>query len=451
MKKTTTRKLTDSGVQKVRCPSDQASLKIRDTVQPGLVLKVDSRGRKSWLFESRHDGRLLASRLGEFPMIGLEEARQLAKTQQTQQEAAATAELCLTLDEFYQHHYWPLIQQQHRAPQNSDSLYRNHIKDPLGALPLDQISAERILSLQQQLQVQKQLQPASVNRTLAVLRAIFEEAIRTHLPKGFENPARSVPKLKMNNEVHHAISEAQMRRLLLELQASPQSEYLLPIIQLLALTGARKREVLDLRWQDIDFEQARWTLPENKSGEKQYKPLSDAALRVLQQQLEHQQQVFAELANSQREKPLTFQGKQRVLPKEDWVFPNPITGQPFGSIYCSWNTARIKAGIPWVRIHDLRHFFATEVINAGHSLYEVKSLLGHAYASTTQRYAHLKQERMLDSVNRITCPTPSGTSARLERLERSCLSAALKNKFQQTLKQKGLSAAAFETLLQRLG
>lgn len=61
MKKTTTRKLTDSGVQKVRCPSDQASLKIRDTVQPGLVLKVDSRGRKSWLFESRHDGRLLAS------------------------------------------------------------------------------------------------------------------------------------------------------------------------------------------------------------------------------------------------------------------------------------------------------------------------------------------------------------------------------------------------------
>ena len=451
MKKTTTRKLTDSGVQKVRCPAGQTCLKIKDTVQPGLVLKVDSSGRKSWLFESRHDGRLHASRLGELPIIGLEEARQLAQQQQTQIELAAPSRTCITLDEFYQNHYWSLIQQLHRAPSSTDSLYRNHIKDPLGALPLDQISAEQILSLQQQLQVQKQLQPASVNRTLAVLRAIFEEAIKTHLPKGFENPARSVPKLKVNNEVQHFISEVQMQRLLHELQTSSQSEYLLPMIKLLALTGARRSEVLHLRWKDIDFEEERWTLPENKSGEKQYKPLSDAALRVLQQQLEHQQQVFAELADSQRAKPFTFQGKQRVLPKEDWVFPSPQTGLPFVTFYKSWNTARTKAGIPWVRIHDLRHFFATEVINAGHSLYEVKSLLGHAYASTTERYAHLKQERMLDSVNRITCPRPSAAAACPKRLPGSDISAALKNKLQQTLKHKGLSAAAFETLLQRLG
>jgi integrase len=69
------------------------------------------------------------------------------------------------------------------------------------------------------------------------------------------------------------------------------------------------------------------------------------------------------------------------------------------SIFNSWNTARTAAGLPEVRVHDLRHSFASFLINAGRSLYEVQKILGHTQIRTTQRYAHLSQETLLDAAN----------------------------------------------------
>jgi site-specific recombinase XerD len=77
-----------------------------------------------------------------------------------------------------------------------------------------------------------------------------------------------------------------------------------------------------------------------------------------------------------------------------YVFTNPRTGKPFSSIFYSWDAARIRAGMPDLRIHDLRHSFASFLVNAGRSLYEVQELLGHADIKTTSRYAHLSRERL---------------------------------------------------------
>ncbi len=82
-----------------------------------------------------------------------------------------------------------------------------------------------------------------------------------------------------------------------------------------------------------------------------------------------------------------------------WVFPNPDTGKPFVSIFYAWNTARKRAGLPDVRIHDLRHSFASFLINAGRSIYEVQKILGHTQIKTTQRYSHLSQETLLAAAN----------------------------------------------------
>ncbi|MBE0505841.1 MAG: site-specific integrase [Marinospirillum sp.] len=90
--------------------------------------------------------------------------------------------------------------------------------------------------------------------------------------------------------------------------------------------------------------------------------------------------------------------------EDDWVFANPRTGKPFNTIYNSWNSARIKAGLADVRIHDLRHNFASQLVNAGRSLYEVQKILGHADAITTQRYAHLSQERLKEAANSVQLP-----------------------------------------------
>lgn len=85
--------------------------------------------------------------------------------------------------------------------------------------------------------------------------------------------------------------------------------------------------------------------------------------------------------------------------ESQYIFGNPRTGKPYVHVWYAWNAARVKAGLPDVRLHDLRHTFASLLINNGRSIYEVQKLLGHTQIKTTQRYAHLTQETLLDASN----------------------------------------------------
>jgi integrase len=85
-----------------------------------------------------------------------------------------------------------------------------------------------------------------------------------------------------------------------------------------------------------------------------------------------------------------------------YVVPNPETLKPFNTISHSWMTARKKAGMPELRMHDLRHSFASFLVNAGRSLYEVQNILGHSQLSMTQRYAHLSQATLLDATDTVS-------------------------------------------------
>ncbi len=89
-------------------------------------------------------------------------------------------------------------------------------------------------------------------------------------------------------------------------------------------------------------------------------------------------------------------GLERVGP---YVFTSPKTGKPFTSIYRTWFVARKRAGLEDVRLHTLRHSFASFLINGGRSIYEVGKLLGHSQISTTMRYAHLSDETLMEAVN----------------------------------------------------
>ena len=84
-----------------------------------------------------------------------------------------------------------------------------------------------------------------------------------------------------------------------------------------------------------------------------------------------------------------------------FIFANEKTGLPFVSIFYSWDAARQRAGLGYVRIHDLRHSFASFLVNAGRSLYEVQEILGHADSRTTTRYAHLSRDRLQEAVESV--------------------------------------------------
>ncbi len=131
----------------------------------------------------------------------------------------------------------------------------------------------------------------------------------------------------------------------------------------LILTGARRNKVLYAKWPHFDFGLMSWIIPLSKSGKTHH----------LQTLLES----IPRMGNS------------------EYVFP----GKPFKNIYQSWNTARINAGLKNVRMHDLRHTFASTLVNAGVPLHNIQLLLGHYNISVTQRYAHLSKDLLTSSAN----------------------------------------------------
>ena len=122
-----------------------------------------------------------------------------------------------------------------------------------------------------------------------------------------------------------------------------------------------------------DFERRLWRIPVTKAGKPRWVPIGDGLMRLMEQ--------------------LPSRGRSR------YVFPNRKTGKPYVSIFHSWDTARRQAGLADVRMHDLRHSFASFLINSGRSLYEVQKLLGHHSIQVTERYSHLAPSTLLDAAN----------------------------------------------------
>ncbi|NBS93194.1 MAG: site-specific integrase, partial [Betaproteobacteria bacterium] len=85
----------------------------------------------------------------------------------------------------------------------------------------------------------------------------------------------------------------------------------------------------------------------------------------------------------------------------DWLLPNPRSGRPLTGVFEVWARVRERAGLPGLRLHDLRHSYASFLVNAGRSLYEVQALLGHANPRTTMRYAHLSQATLRDAADQV--------------------------------------------------
>lgn len=137
------------------------------------------------------------------------------------------------------------------------------------------------------------------------------------------------------------------------------------IIRLLLFTGARKSEILNLTWGEVDLERGRILLPwhRSKTGEKMI-PLNSAAV--------------AEIMRRSRDGP--------------YVFPAARGGGPTVGLYKTWDRVREVAKLDGVRLHDLRHSFASFAAADGASLYLIGKALGHRQASTTERYAHLTDD-----------------------------------------------------------
>jgi integrase len=176
------------------------------------------------------------------------------------------------------------------------------------------------------------------------------------------------------NLVENYMDDEQMKRLLTVLK-SDSNKSVVSIILYLLSTGARLSEVLNARYEFIDIERRVWRVPatNSNSGKVRAVPLNDIALDVL--------------------------SRQDTEGKFEYVFINRKTGMPYTTIQKVWDRLRNAANLGHVRIHDLRHQYASMLVNSGRTLYEVQQILGHSNPKVTQRYSHLSTATLQEAAS----------------------------------------------------
>lgn len=264
----------------------------------------------------------------------------------------------------------PYIRGYKESWETDKSLLKNHLLPVLGKLHLDQITQRQMRTLFSA--HRESHAPGSTNRIIILSRYIFNCAIRWEIPIE-KNPTHGIDLYAENNQRERFLTEEEAKRLFEALETS-SSKMLKWIVSMLLLSGARRNEVLSATWGQFDFENRVWVITKNKNKKKRrFVPLSDGILNLLDQ-------------------------VPRIEGCE-YVFPNMETKQPYKHIFYAWDVVRKRADMPELRMHDLRHSFASFLVNGGRSLYEVQKILGHTQIKTTQRYAHLSPDTLLDAAN----------------------------------------------------
>lgn len=369
-------KLDAAFVKRATCPDDKAKIDYYSDAISGFVLEVRASGNKTY-YQRYTDsfGRLRAQKIGSAETVSFEMARKQA--QQIKAKIALGENLVQskrplsTLAEFVRERYMPYIQTSKRRPDFDEGLLRLHLLPRFGNKHLSEITPDMIAAFHQAKRASG-LTPAYCNHMVKLMRRIYNLAKRWNIPGSETNPADSVPLLEVNDRREIFLNADQTTWLVATVEKSENTQ-LKYIVSLLLLTGARKNELLQATWDQFDLERRIWRVEKTKSGKPRTIPLSITAIQIL--------------ATLPR------------FPDCPYVVPNPTTLKPFRSIWGSWDKARRDAGMPELRMHDLRHSFASALVNSGRSIYEVKQLLGHSKITTTERYAHLSQQTLLDATD----------------------------------------------------
>ena len=253
------------------------------------------------------------------------------------------------------------------------SVVHKNIAPALGRLPLAAVERAHVAELHQRLCGT----PAAANQAVRTLSLMYRLAEGWGMvPEGM-NPCRSIVKYPGRRR-ERFLTEAEFDRLGYALDEAETrggaSAPAVAALRLLMLTGCRKSEILTLRWEDVALDEAELRLPDTKTGARTVS-LSQPAVKLLA-------------------------GLPR-LPDNPWIIPGRKPGMHLRKIDDAWEAIRTRAGLSDVRLHDLRHSYASRALALGEGLPMIGKLLGHARIETTARYAHLARDSVREAAERV--------------------------------------------------
>jgi len=252
-------------------------------------------------------------------------------------------------------------------------MLRKHIVPALGERLVVDIEHHDILTFSNGLHHM----PTVANRAVDILVKMFNLADAWGWRPSGSNPCRGVPRFRVEKH-ERFLTHEELARFDEALAAAPgerlASVHAAAAIYLLVVTGCRRNEILGLRWDDLNFETGEIRLPDTKTGGRMV-PLSPTARKVL-----------------------------AALPRQPgnpWVISGSAPGSRLGNLNASWGIVRKKAELEDVRLHDLRHSFASRGLSLGESLPMIARHLGHNKVQTTARYAHLARDSVKTAGERV--------------------------------------------------
>jgi len=256
-----------------------------------------------------------------------------------------------------------------------ETALNKHVLPALGELKAQKITSADLAELHRAVGGQRKHR-YQANRTIAIISSMYTFAARRHIvPAGF-NPTKGVERYREEGR-ERFLDVADLARLgdaIREAEAGtrPISPHVAAALRLLLFTGARLREILHLRWSEIDFERGLLVLPDSKTGKKPI-ILNAPALAILTD-----------------------------LPRaSDYVIAGAGPTKPRADLKHPWKIVRDRAGLQGTRLHDLRHTFASFAAGGGLGLPVIGKLLGHTQAATTNRYAHLDANPLRRASERV--------------------------------------------------
>jgi integrase len=375
--------LTKAIIEKKPLP-ESGYERLWDAKVRGLFLRITPSGRRTWSvrYTSQH-GKSQDAKLGPYPALTVEAARRkaielLARVHSGEDPAAERRERrqAVTVEQLCSMFMAEHVQLKLRPTTAAEyqRLIDKHIVPRLGRQRVDMVTSDMI----DEVHVSLEDTPRQANHLLSVLSKMFSFAVRRELRPDRSNPAKGQDRYRENKRERFLTSD-EKRRLLVVLDELDRQQIMseaVLAIRLLFLTGRRKSEILTLRWTDLDLERGTMRLPDSKVGAVTFR-LTETVVALLQRVKQERQDGATD---------------EKRVSQSPYVIPGRRYDQPMKNISKPWERIREMAELEDVRLHDLRHTYASWCAIDGMDLLHIKRLMGHASIQTTQRYAHLNDE-----------------------------------------------------------
>jgi integrase len=353
------------------CPENKPRIEYCDTMLPGLYIECRRTSPRRGTYYKRYKndaGKTCHKKLGTTDDMHINTARAKAKKLKAEislgydPRAEEKARKSVpTLMEYAIETYLPYAKQRKRSWKYDESMLRRKLLPRFGDIQLDRLSRQAIQAFHMSLK-EEGMSGSSCDHHIKLLRRMLNLAVDWEIIS--KNPADRIPLFREDNKKERYMTPKEQSRLVHILKTDSNRD-VCNIILFLLSTGARVNEAFQAQWQYIDMDNRVWRIPATNSKSKKMRsvPLNSVALEVLSQTHRRDGQ--------------------------EYVFINRRTRKPFTDIKKSWMRLKTLAGMPELRLHDLRHQYASLLVNSGRSLYEVQQILGHSDPTVTQRYAHL--------------------------------------------------------------